>query len=246
MSWDELLRGFATGQGALVLTLVVIAGIWAARRLGVVEQLKARHELAAAIPAFVLFVLAGLQSGKTLKESAITGAVVILGPLFSGSPPLPAKADGPNPRNRPPLAASLVLLAALSLTGCTSLLPSLVQVGNTSHLVSSYLGLLDTSAQLWADAHPDDTDGARRFSAAVARCRQALLALERLGASAAAYEAGDVSRAKDELLQAYAALYQVAQELGLIPGGNRGAVAARADARQVDAITPAELAELLQ
>jgi hypothetical protein len=151
----------------------------------------------------------------------------------------------------------LAVVLCVFLLSCAQILPALVQLGNTSKLVSSYLELIDDAADIWSQAHPEDLDGAQKLKGAIERTQLALVALEKMGTSASAYEQGDVSAAKLELLQAYSALYQIAQELGLIPGGTAiaqagdevGSQAAALSAKapkQVDAITPDELEELLR
>jgi len=206
--------------------------------------------------------IAAVGGQETVKAAlvALLGrhvAILIVGQL----PEPPAEPPWPKvppwkkgPPNLPTAAALLILVALhVPLAGCSSIWSTLAQVGNTSQLVSSYLGLIDTSAQLWADAHPADADGARRMTEAIARCRIALTVLQRVGASAAAYNAGDTETAKDELLAAYSDLYAIGQELGIIPGGEPQltSYSARVEltaqsAPQVDAITPAELEALLR
>lgn len=145
--------------------------------------------------------------------------------------------------------AIVIVMLLLVMSGCASILPALVQIGNTSQLVSSYLDLIDTAADIWVQSHPDDHGNANKLKDALERTKLALVALERLGASASSYEQGNIAAAKLELLMAYTALYEVAQSLGLIPGGTPR-IALRAlpliRQQQVDAISPDELAELLK
>ena len=72
------------------------------------------------------------------------------------------------------------------------LLPALVQLGNTSQLVGSYLSMIDDSAKLWDQANPNSPE-ADQLRSAMTRARLALIALERIGTSSKAYQAGDVA-----------------------------------------------------
>ena len=248
MTWDELISGYASSEGAIALTVALAFGLWAARRFGLVQELTTSYEVAAVLPVAVSHVLASLHAGKSWKEALVLGALVFLAPMKWNSDPLPAKpssAGGIGP-------ASLLLVAMLSLSGCSSILPALVHIGNVAQLVHGEVTLVGDAARLWAASHPDDSADARRMTEALERAQQALTVLQRLGAGAAAWQAGDVERAKDELLDAYRELYSIAQELGIVPGvapqltSYSARAAEAAPVRQVEALSPAELAELLR
>lgn len=148
------------------------------------------------------------------------------------------------------------VMLSLMTSGCASMLPALVQIGSASRMVTSYLGLIDEAAMIWAAAHPDDEQLAKQLIEAIGRVKHALIALDRLGASAEAYTSGDVAAAKLALIQAYTELYQLAQEMGIVPGGaprmtsysDRMAEPEKPaqPPPQVEAMTPAELEEMLR
>jgi len=250
MTAEEIAKALMSGEAPLIIGAVVMLLLWGIRNLGLLKEMTSKQELIAVGSAAASVVAAGLLTGAPWKQVLINGIVVLLVAMKWNSPPLPTKPTGSGKRKLG--AASLLLIAALALPGCSSALSALVQLGNTSQLVSSYLGLIDDAAVMWAQAHPGDLTEAQQIRGAIERTQRALVALERIGAGADAYQEGDVSEAKAELLAAYSALYQIAQDLGIVPGGDQSAavkpmaISNRSAPRQVEAITPAELSELLR
>ena len=100
MSIDELAGVFATGQGAVTVSLVLVGVLWVVRHIRGLKEQGIGAELAASVPVYILFVLAGLRGGKGMKEMALMGAVIVLGPLFSSSPALTSRSTGDGDRDR--------------------------------------------------------------------------------------------------------------------------------------------------
>jgi len=251
MTAEEIAKALTSGEAPLIIGAVLMLILWGIRNLGILRDMTSKQELIALGSAAASVVAAGLLTGAPWRQTLINGIVVLLVAMRWNSPPLPAKRGQLKAGKGG--AGSLLLIAVLALSGCSQVLPAMVRIGNTSSLVSSYLGMIDDAAELWVQAHPEDLTGAQQLRGAMERTRRALVALERIGASVGAYEQGDVSAVRSELLAAYSALYHVAQELGIVPGGEPqlASYSARALAqpsqpvRQVEAITPDELSELL-
>jgi len=161
------------------------------------------------------------------------------------------------------IPAILLSIGLLGLPSCGRVLPAMVELGAASQLAGDSLELLALAGERWAERNPALLEQAQLVRGAVDRARLALRALQRLGASASAYERGDASQAKLELLAAYSALYQLASELGLIQQAapvlksngrttvlqtapSSGLAPAPAPLRRVDTISPDELRELLR
>lgn len=114
------------------------------------------------------------------------------------------------------MRTAICALALFLAVGCGGVLPALVQIGAASQLVSTSLGQLARVGESWTQRYPERTDDARRLWAAIERAQRTLSALQLLGVSASAYEIGDATRARSELLAAYSELYALATELGLV------------------------------
>lgn len=160
------------------------------------------------------------------------GAAAILGRL-------------PQPPNRkPPLPPAALLVAfavaaTLTLPACSALMPAVAKVAQVGRAVARYLDMIDHAGAAWFAERPDP-DKRAEMVAALGRCRDALLAVDRLAAGAES--ASDGGDPEVELIDSYRALYRIAES---IPGFLDSAGMLGASSSSASAATPDELESMI-
>jgi hypothetical protein len=109
----------------------------------------------------------------------------------------------------------LLLLGVFTLSGCAGVLDALVKTAQGAQWIGTVVDVAEAGAEAYFDRHPNLEDS-RRVEAATRRTRSALAALDALLAVADAAGEGDVERAKQEALKAYAELRSLLAELGVL------------------------------
>jgi hypothetical protein len=219
-----LLVGYGITMGVLLGRGVPLADAWLPAFQGVL--------------AGALSVL-GHEAFKPLLVLAVgeKWATLILGKLPRPEPAPQPKASG---------ATATILFLALGLaslaggvSACHALLPALVHAANVANMVTGWVNLLDDAQRQWFAEHPDE-ETAAQFAAAIGVTRDALAALDRLGAASESYSEGDHAEAEQRLLEAYRELYAIAET---IPGflDSAGGLATPPDGQMARPGTPAEL-----
>ncbi len=115
------------------------------------------------------------------------------------------------------LLLALVWCGPMGPIGCAGLLPALAGLAQGASFLSGALDTAEAGQQAWFARNPSQ-DAQAEVAAALQRARDAAAALAAIASAAKAADAGDVTTAKAQAVQAYAALRQLLDELGVLSG----------------------------
>lgn len=112
------------------------------------------------------------------------------------------------------LNASIVFFV-LFLGGCSSFLPALAKAAQGAQWLGTVIDVAETGSRAYFARHPS-LENQSRFQSALARSKQALAAFDAALATGKAIEGKDLAKARSEALNAYAELYALIRDLGIM------------------------------